>query len=560
MLAAGDSGLHGLHGTTPLAFGIAAALPWEIPRHGGRVPRLMGPDRSHPVPMAALPASPPPGTGGPRSVRMGFSRGSALATPSAGRESSAPFPRHPRNPAPLSDPGGKRLRRLIRTLAPRPPRLCAFWADRTAAPSAFAMASVQPLLPPLVPTLRKNEVTPRSARWVPSAAPLGTARPPPASQPRRPPPNSAGPCVNARMRRSSATSLESGKGAADPAEGAHADSSDISVGVLLLVVWRLLHWRREGTAAERHRTRVGGVRVTHGITCEKPLYLVAWLDTALTKQWQKHRAAPLTPRMVPGHALAQAWGCVVAGGFLIDQGLKAVLHVRDVEPPKIHALSVLFEALPSKDQTTLKTCCDDFRHAFPGMASFPLATPDEFLASLDGGRNSRGRHAGSFDWRHFLTEQGSGASLPLVSVDVMHEIVCGCVRLVRTIDREDRAAGGAASNWRLQREGSHRCRDWLTVRMNSRGWGQDGDGLEIPWGPGCGDRYDCLVCEGGRIRSFFALRLSAEDTQLLVVDGRSEVASLDMDGGFRSVGVAVGRPARPPDPSCRHVTCWSRMR
>ena len=137
--------------------------------------------------------------------------------------------------------------------------------------------------------------------------------------------------------------------------------------------------------------------MTDSITCEKPLYLVAWLDTALKKKWQKHGAAPVTPHMVPGHALAQAWGCVVAGCFLSDQGLEAVLHVRDVEPPKIHALSVLFEALPSKDQATLNRCCDDFRHAFPGMASFPLATPDEFLASLDGGRNSRGRCAGAFD-------------------------------------------------------------------------------------------------------------------------------------------------------------------
>lgn len=296
--------------------------------------------------------------------------------------------------------------------------------------------------------------------------------------------------------------------------------------------------------------------MTDNITYKKPLYVHAWLDTALKKEWQKYTATPVTPDMVPGHELAQAWGYVVAGYSLLEQGLKAILHVRGAEPPKTHALSVLFEALfaeNSQDQDVLRAYYKDFRHTFPGMTSFPLATLDEFLVNLDGGRNSRGRFVGSFDWRYFLTEERAGASMPSVSINVMHEIVYGCVQLVRSIDKGDEEAGGATYSWRLRWRRSNRYRDWLTVRMNTSGWGQDGDRLEILWGPDYSDRYDYLVFEGDRIRSFFARLPNAEEAQLSVVDKRSEMDSFDPEEGFRSIGVTVSRPVRRRDPDFHHV-------
>ena len=293
--------------------------------------------------------------------------------------------------------------------------------------------------------------------------------------------------------------------------------------------------------------------MTDKITYKEPFYVCAWLDTALKKEWQKYTATPVTPDMVPGHELAQAWGYVVAGYFLIEQGLKAVLHVRGVEPPKTHALSVLFEALPAEDQGVLRAYYNDFRHTFPGMTSFPLATLDGFIVNLDGARSSRGHYIGSFDWRYFLTEEGSGASMPRVSINVMHEIVYGCVWLVRSIDKGDDRAGGATYSWRLRSKRSNRYRDWLTVRMNSPGWGQEGDRLEILWGPDYGDRYDYLVFEGDRIRSFFARLPNAEKTELSVVDKRRELDSFDLEEGFRSIGVTVNRPTRRRDPESHHL-------
>ena len=183
--------------------------------------------------------------------------------------------------------------------------------------------------------------------------------------------------------------------------------------------------------------------MTNKVTYKEPLYVWAWLETALKKEWQKYAATPVTPDMVPGHELAQAWGYVVAGYFLIEQGLKAVLYVRGVEPPKTHALSVLFAELPAEDQDVLRAYYDDFHHTFAGMTSFPLATLDEFLVNLDGARDNRGQYIGSFDWRYFLTEEGSGSSMPRVSINVMHEVVYGCVQLVMSIDKGDGKAGGA---------------------------------------------------------------------------------------------------------------------
>ena len=293
--------------------------------------------------------------------------------------------------------------------------------------------------------------------------------------------------------------------------------------------------------------------MTDKITYKEPLYVWHWLNTALKKEWEKYAASPVMPDMVPGHELAQAWGYVVAGYFLIEQGFKAVLHLRGAQSPKTHALSVLFTELSVGDQDVLREYYDDFRHTYSGMNSFPLATLDEYLANLDGVKNSRGQHLGSFDWRYFPTEEGSGTSMPLVSINVMHEIVYGCVQLVRSIDKGDEKASKATYSWRLRWRRSRLQQDWLTVRMNSPKWGQEGDRLEILSGPVYGDRYDYLVFEGNRIRSFFASLPDAKKAGLPIRDKRSELASFDPEEGFRSIGVTLSRPARRQEPRSGHV-------
>lgn len=293
--------------------------------------------------------------------------------------------------------------------------------------------------------------------------------------------------------------------------------------------------------------------MTDKITYKKPLDVRAWLKTALRMEWQKYSATPVTPDWLPGNELAQAWGYVLAGYFLIEQGLKAILHVCDVEPPKIHALSVLFKDLPAEHQDVLRTYYDDFRHTFPGMASFPLATLDEFLVNLDGARDNRGAYIGSFDWRYFLTEERSSTSMPHVSVNIMHEIVYGCVQLLRSIDKEDDEADFNTYSWRLRWEREDRYQDWLTVQRRSPRWGQEGDRLEILWGPDYRHRCDYVAFKGGQIEWFFAPLPNLEETELSVVDKRSELESFDPEEGLRSVGIIARRPARPRDTESCHV-------
>lgn len=273
------------------------------------------------------------------------------------------------------------------------------------------------------------------------------------------------------------------------------------------------------------------------IAHKKPRYVWVWLNTALEKERQKYATTPVMPDMVPGHEMAQAWGYVVAGYFLIEQGLKAALYLRGIEPPKTHELSVLLAGLPAEDQDILRAYYDDFRHTFPGMSSFPLALLDEFLANLDGERNSRGHRVGSFDWRYFLTEEESGTAMPKVSISVMHEVAYACVQLIESIQRGDDKACNAMYSWRLRWKRSELQRDWLTVRMNSPEWGQEGDRIEILWGPDYSGRHDYLVFENDRVRSFFAPLPDMDETSLSIIDKRGELESFDPEEGFRNIGI-----------------------
>lgn len=293
--------------------------------------------------------------------------------------------------------------------------------------------------------------------------------------------------------------------------------------------------------------------MTDKIDYKEPLYVWAWLNTALKKEWQKYAAMPVMPDMVPGHEVAQAWGYVIAGYSLIEQGLKAVLYVRGVEPPKTHALSVLLDKLPAEDQNVLRAYYDDFRHTFPGMSSFPLAMLDEFMANLDGSQNIRGNYMGSFDWRYFLTEEGSGASMPQVSINVMHEVAYACVQLVRSIVKGDGEARSATYSWRLRNIRSRLQQVWLTVRMNSPEWEQERDRVEILWGPDYCDRHDYLVFEGDQRRFFFAPLPHSDEVELPMIDKRGELESFDPDEGFRNIGITTSRQARPRELSSGHV-------
>ncbi len=283
------------------------------------------------------------------------------------------------------------------------------------------------------------------------------------------------------------------------------------------------------------------------------------LETALETERKKYAKTPITTDRSPGHEVAQAWGYVVAGYFLMEQGFKSIRYARGEKPEKIHTQYVLFDKLQKEDQNILCGYYEDFRRSFPGMSSLPFPTLNKFLENLD----DNGK--GGLDWRYFLIpDRGNSSSpgpsiridvksglpvrkgdflspKPSVGIEVMHELVHGCVCLVETIikDEEPKSALRHTYSWWCQRKRWKRQRDWLTVRRNSPEWGKEGDRLEILSGPACDDRYDYLVFEGERSRRFSALLPDAEKVGLPILDERDELESFDPVKGFQSIGVIL---------------------
>ena len=276
-----------------------------------------------------------------------------------------------------------------------------------------------------------------------------------------------------------------------------------------------------------------------------PMWMTAWLDTALDMEKAKYKACPVKRDLVPGHEVAQAWGFVVAGYFLVEESFKALLHVQGKAVPAKHSLGMLFAELDPADQQLLRVYYSDYRETGGWPRTFPIETLDEFLANLDGDPNQRGTdHVGSFDWRYFLIEEARSAKMPMVSVEFLHETAFGCIRMVEYAASGKFEPSAYTHSFRLRWERDRKRTDWLTVRMNSPGWGDEPDRVEKVWGPDYQGRYDLLAFTGNGIKGYFAEL--PEECSVPVVDKRAEFESFDVEEGFRSIGV-TRRPPRADD-------------
>ena len=277
------------------------------------------------------------------------------------------------------------------------------------------------------------------------------------------------------------------------------------------------------------------------IDFKDPLWITVWLDTALRKEKEKYEKCPVMSDMVPGHEAAQGWGYVVAGYFLVEESFKALLYVRRKNVPTRHSLSTLFELFDESDKTVLREYYDDYRATIGGNRGvFPFKSLDDFLLNLDGDKNERGDHIGSFDWRYFLIEEKRSQEMPLVSVDYLHEIVYGCIRIVEYALNGSHEPLQQTHSWRMRFERTNKYRDWLTVRMNSGGWDKLGDRLEILWGPDYLGRHDLFLFRSSRIKSFFGPIPDGID--LPVIDKSREIQNFDVEEGYRSIGWTRIRP------------------
>ena len=190
------------------------------------------------------------------------------------------------------------------------------------------------------------------------------------------------------------------------------------------------------------------------------LCVEAWLETALEKECEKYAKCPVVADAVPGHDAAQGWGFVVAGYSLLEQALKAVVRLRGKAAPRTHCLAGLFELVCDTDRDILREYYTDFRESSGGLlARFPFASLDEFLGNLDGDDNKQGRPMGSVDWRYYLIEEMYSEKLPLVSVDYLHEIVFGCVRILQCAEHPGVDPRDFCHSRRLREERARNYRD-----------------------------------------------------------------------------------------------------
>ena len=264
------------------------------------------------------------------------------------------------------------------------------------------------------------------------------------------------------------------------------------------------------------------------IDFKDPFWILAWLDTALGKEKEKYKKCPVLSDMVPGHEAAQGWGYVVIGHFLVEEAFKALLHIREKDVPKEHALFALFDLLVQDDKSVLREYYDDYRASIGGrLRQFPFESIDDFLVNLDGDKNKQGNYIGSFDWRYFLIEEMQSKKMPLVSVDYLHEVAYGCNMILEYLVHGNFPPLGNTHSWRLRQKRQEKYRAWYTVRMNSPEWSELGNRVEKLWGPDYRGRYDLYIFHGKNGKSMFAEM--PNDLKLPVLDKRREVELFDVE-------------------------------
>ena len=269
------------------------------------------------------------------------------------------------------------------------------------------------------------------------------------------------------------------------------------------------------------------------IDFKDPLYITIGLDTALEKEKEKYEKCPVKPDMAHEHVTAQGWGYVVVGYFLVEQAFKALLHVRGKPVSKIHSLSDLFDLIGQEDKEALRECYTDFKMTIGGnTGQFPFKSLDDFLVNLDGDKDDRGNYIGSFVWRYFLIEENwsqeetkRSQAMPLVSIEYLHEIVFACIQIIRFANSGGIGPSRHTRSWRMYRERCEKYGNWLSVRMNSDGWDELGDRLEILWGPDYRRRYDLCFSKGKDHQIMFSE--IPEGYQLPIIDKRKEIEAFD---------------------------------
>lgn len=278
------------------------------------------------------------------------------------------------------------------------------------------------------------------------------------------------------------------------------------------------------------------------INFKKPVRILMWLDAALKHERLKYQKAPVTRDLIPEYEMAQGWGFVVAAYSLLEQSFKALLYMRGEQVPLKHSLTDLFNMFETEDRGVLCEYYSDYKATAEGMSSFPFEALDDFIGNLDGDPNKRGSdRIGSLDWRYSPIAEATRQTMPTVSIEFLHEIIYGCNQLVQAVHQGNFDPSTYTNSWRMHRQRNiETYRYWYMVRMNSKGWAELGDRLEILWGPDYRDWYDWQIFRGEGAQRYFCEL--PEDSLVPTVDKRQEIEEFDIEAGLRSIGVSRIHP------------------
>ena len=268
-----------------------------------------------------------------------------------------------------------------------------------------------------------------------------------------------------------------------------------------------------------------------------PPSIIVWLEAALNKEKEKYKACPVGEDLIPGYVDSQGWGYVVTGYLLVEQAFKALLLFREKEVPKKHPLSGLFSLLNEDDKETLREYYSDYRATIGGeKGKFPFTCLDDYLNNLDGGQNA----SGHFDWRYYILEEKQSEEMPAVSIDYLHEIVYGCVRIMEYAHYRNFKPFKYTHFWRMRDERMQKYEGWLNYRMGKKEWDQLVDRVEKLWGPDYLGRYDLFLFKGVQMEDRFS-EIPC-DLSLPIIDKRDEIKTFDPVSGYQSIGATYPRP------------------
>ncbi len=248
------------------------------------------------------------------------------------------------------------------------------------------------------------------------------------------------------------------------------------------------------------------------------------LDAAWEKEKTKYERCPVEPDAVANHVAADAWGFIVVGYLLLEESLKALRHLHGQSIDPKHSLTAQFKELPQCDKDALREYYSEYLATTHGYGEFPFETLDAFLTNLDGERSNRGDFQGSVDWRYFLIENKVG-DMPSVSIEVLHEVIYGCVKIVQHARGNTPGAKQYTRSWRCRNERLERQLEWLLWHRQTDNSGTLVGKLVILHGPDYRGRYDTILVDGSGGQPGF--KEIPPDSSIAIVDKRAEFKAFD---------------------------------